>query len=310
MSPPNAASSNATSMPALPPWLDAMLPPGRRMLSIPDARGDAQTMHVIDTGPRQAPVVLMIHGNPTWSFLWRKIIAGCPELRCIAPDLIGLGLSSKPLDPTWHTVEHHVDSLVRLLEALSVRRCVLVAQDWGGPFAMGLAARWSGEVLGVVLGNTAITPLTRKSSTAFHRFARTPVLSDLVFRGLAFPQSMMHRAQGDPSSIRGDVARAYRFPLRVSAERVAPLAMARLVPDGPDHPTTAALVPGHAWARAFDGPAHLVWGMRDPILKRALTKTRAVFKNVEVTETQAGHFLQEEVPAPFCAAIARLANPA
>jgi cis-3-alkyl-4-acyloxetan-2-one decarboxylase len=300
--------SPSETVPPLPPWLDAMLPFARHQLDIEDGRGARQQVHVIDHGARDAPVVVMIHGNPTWSFLWRKVIRALPHLRCVAPDLIGLGLSSKPRDPSWHTVNQHADVLVQVLQALEVRRCVLAAQDWGGPFALALAARWSGTVEGVVFGNTAITPLTRKSSTAFHRFARTPVLSDLVFRGMSFPQTMMHRAQGDPSSIMGDVARAYRHPLFKRGDRVAPLAMARLVPDGPAHPTTATLLPGYEWARAFQGPAALIWGMRDPILGRALRKTAAVFSQVDVVETQAGHFLQEEVPEVFAEAITRLAS--
>jgi len=236
------------------------------------------------------------------------VIHALPQVRCIAPDLIGLGLSSKPSQAQWHTVKQHAESLIQLLDVLKVSRCVLVAQDWGGPFAMALAAQWSGTVDGVVLGNTAITPMTRKSSTVFHRFARIPLLSDLVFRGLSFPQTMMHRAQGDRRSIAGDVARAYRYPMESFQERIAPLALARLVPDGPAHPTTAALIPGYDWARAFNGPAELIWGMRDPILRRALRKTTEVFRQVEVTKTDAGHFLQEEVPQSFSDAITRLTS--
>ena len=306
-------SNPEMKLPPLPPWLTPHFPLDRRVEAVEDLTGATRHVHLVDHGPREAPVALMIHGNPTWSFLWRRVIERLPRLRCVAPDLIGLGLSEKPRDPGWHTVAQHVHILDALVTRLQLRRVILVAQDWGGPFAVGLAARRPELVEGVVLGNTAIATLTRKSSTAFHRFARTPILSDLVFRGLGFPQGFMGPVQGDRRSISGVVSRAYRYPLRDPRDRVAPLALARLVPDGPEHPTTATLAPGYAWARGFAGPAALVWGTRDPILRRALTRTRETFRDVTVTETQAGHFLQEEVPDELAAAIedvrARAAQP-
>ena len=85
-------------------------------------------------------------------------------------------------------------------------------------------------------------------------------------------------------------------------------ALARLVPDGPAHPTTTTLIPGYEWARSFEGPVKLIWGTRDPILSRALYKTTKAFTDVDVTETDGGHFLQEEVPHVFAAAIEQLSG--
>jgi haloalkane dehalogenase len=113
----------------------------------------------------------------------------------------------------------------------------------------------------------------------------------------------LHRIQGDKRSIRGEVARAYRWPLRTWSDRVAPLALARMVPNRPDHRSMKALLAGDAWARAFPGPVALVWGMRDPILGRALRRHERAFPEAPVTRTEAGHFLQEEVPEELAAAV-------
>ena len=246
--------------PPLPPWLTRQFSIDRRVETVEDLSGAKRRVHLVDHGPREAPVALMIHGNPTWSFLWRRVIERLPHLRCVAPDLIGLGLSEKPRDPGWHTVAQHVQTLDALVTQLQLRRVILVAQDWGGPFAVGLAARRPELVEGIVLGNTAIATLTRKSSTAFHRFARTPIVSDLVFRGLGFPQGFMGPVQGDRRSISGVVSRAYRYPLRIPRPR-RPLALARLVPDGrstPPRPRRLLDTPGLAASRARPRLGHVI----------------------------------------------------
>jgi haloalkane dehalogenase len=96
--------------------------------------------------------------------------------------------------------------------------------------------------------------------------------------------------------------------LRKVADRAAPLALARMVPHRPEHPTVAELTEGDAWARSFQGPVELVWGVKDPILGRALWRHRELFPRARVTETPAGHFLQEEVPEEIIAAIRRVAD--
>ncbi len=245
----------------------------------------------------------MIHGNPTWSFLWRKVIAELPELRCIAPDLLGLGLSDHLPRIADHTPARHAEAIAELVEALDLRDLALVGQDWGGPIAMSAAARLGDRVSAVVLGNTAVIVPTRPLRSPFHRFARVPVLSDLVFRGLGFPQIALCLIQGDRSSIGGAVAKAYRWPLRGWRRRVAPLAMARMVPDGPKHFAVPELRRGEAWIRSFEGPVALVWGMNDPILGRLLRRHERELEPARVVRTEAGHFLQEEVPEAIAAEI-------
>ncbi len=290
--------------PALPDWLAAELPYRRGAYQLDHGRDAGRRLHFIDEGGRDAPAVVMLHGNPTWSFLWRKVIAGLPHRRCVAPDLLGLGLSSILPRVADHSVDRHADALVELLDALALPRYVLVGQDWGGAMVTAVGRRRPSQVAGVVLANTSVVVPRRPRGTPFHRFARMPFISSLAFRGLGLPQSALWTAQGDKRSLlTGVAARAYRWPLRRFADRVAPLAMARMVPDGPEHPSMAPLRAGQAWIEDFSGPMALVWGTRDPILGRALPRHERAFPQAPVTTTRAGHFLQEQVPQALVDAI-------
>lgn len=266
------------------------------------ATGD-QKMHVLEWGPATGPAIVMLHGNPTWGFLWRKVVAAIrsrkdgDELRLIVPDLVGLGLSSKPgMDA--HTLEHHGQWLGTLLDDIVPGPLVLVAQDWGGPIGLLAMASRLSRLRGIVLGNTAISPPHDKfKPTLFHRLSQLPIASDLLFVRLGFPLRQLHLSQGDRSSIRGDVAKAYRWPLASREDRAAPLALARMVPNSKDaHPSIPALQITDQVFESVKVPISLVWGMKDPILGRVINHLERKRPDAKVTRTQAGHFLQEEVP--------------
>ncbi len=285
--------------PPLPDWLARMVPFERYRIDV-----GPHAMHVMEQGAGM-PVV-MLHGNPTWSFLYRKVftrLAGA-GVRAIAPDIVGLGLSDKPRAMEAHTLEHHARWFGTLLDELGLERFVFVCQDWGGPIGLRALADRADRVAGLVVLNTAIGPPRPDfRPTAFHRFARMPIVSDLVFRGLSFPQSTMWMAQGDRFSIRGDAARAYRYPLRGLANNVAPLALARMVPDSLAHPSVPALQRCLEFVEGFRGPAAIVWGDRDPVLGRVRSFVERKLPRAHVTRTRAGHFLQEEVPDEIASAI-------
>lgn len=289
--------------PPLPPAAAGEMPFERGAYRLEAGADAGRRVHFVDHGPRGARVVLLLHGNPTWSFLWRKVIARLPELRCVAPDLLGLGLSDTLPRIADHSVDRHAAAVAELVAALDLAGVVLVGQDWGGPIGAAAAAADPARYAGLVLANTAVVLPARLRGTAFHRFARRPLVSDVAFRLLGFPQNALWKAQGDRRSMRGATARAYRAPLAGWRRRVAPLALARMVPDGESHPSVPALRRGEAWAKGFTGPVALVWGERDPILGRALARHREAFPEAPVTATAAGHFLQEEVPDEVAAAI-------
>jgi cis-3-alkyl-4-acyloxetan-2-one decarboxylase len=288
--------------PPLPGWLDRQLPFRRRAAEI-----DGRRVHFIDEGEGQ-PILLM-HGNPTWSYLWRKVIARLRDrFRVVAPDLLGFGLSDKPRTVAEHTVDLHVRTMVRLVDALDLQHLVLVGQDWGGPVACGVGARAPHRVHGLVLANTSVRQPPRPfRPKAFHRLSHAPLISQVIFRGLGFPLPILDRVQGDRRSIGWREKAAYAWPLRRLRDRTAPLALARMVPTGERHPSTPPLDQIGAWVESWHGPAALVWGTRDPVLGRALRRHHEVLPQALVTETTAGHFLQEEVPDELAHAIAHVA---
>lgn len=288
-----------TDPPPLPPFLRGTLPLGRRAYVLERGEDAGRLLHFLDVGREDAQPVLLVHGNPTWSFLWRRVIEGLDgeRFRCLAPDVLGFGLSSKLPRARDHRLERHLAALGEWIGALGLtRELIVVGQDWGGPLAVGTAMRAPVGVAGLVLGNTSVLVPARPRGTWFHRFAQAPLVSDVAFRLLGFPLRALGRAQGDPSSISGQVARAYRWPLRRPWRRAGPLGLARMVPASGDHPSLGPLREIEAWVRAYRGPAALVWGERDPILGRALAKHVEALPQATVTRTEAGHFLQEEVP--------------
>ncbi|HVS02888.1 MAG TPA: alpha/beta fold hydrolase [Thermoanaerobaculia bacterium] len=293
-------------VPPLPEWLADLLPFARFRFAV-EGRG----MHVMTAGTG-APV-LLLHGNPTWGFLWRRVAAALADapLRLIMPDLVGLGLSDKPRDPSLHTLAAHARWLGGLVEALELPPLVFVGHDWGGPIGLRYLADNPRMARGVVLANTvAGPPRPGFRPTAFHRFARMPLVSTVAFRLFGFPQRALHRAQGDPASIRGQIARAYRWPLRRLADRTAPLALARMVPDSLQHPTVPGLERCQRFVEGFSGPAAIVWGDRDPVLGRALGRLQKMLPQAPVTRTPAGHFLQEEVPEAIADAVREVSRQA
>lgn len=288
---------------ALPDFIRAQLPGGFRehMLSVGRER-----MHVLEWGPPDGKPVLMVHGNPTWSFLWRKVVAELANenLRLVCPDLIGLGLSSKP-EIAEHSLDHHSAWLGSAIDQLIPGPMVVAIQDWGGPITLHAMWKRRDRLRGIVLGNTAVSPPAPNfKPTLFHRLSQMPILSDVLFRRLGFPLGVLHASQGDRSTIRGEVAKAYRWPLRDRRDRAAPLALARMVPDSVDqHPSLPALRVTNDLFASIDVPIHIVWGTKDPILGRVINHLERMRPDAKITRTQAGHFLQEEVPRELADAI-------
>ena len=295
---------------SLPAWLQAALPSAGRRLSL-----QGQQVHFLEQG--QGPPVLLVHGNPTWSFLWRKVLRGAERAglpgRLVAPDLVGFGLSDKPRSLSFHTVQRHVEILCELVDALAPGEpWLVVGQDWGGPIGCGVARHLDGQgrLRGLLLANTAVLPPRRPlHATAFHRFSHLPLVSELAFVGLGFPLQALSRVQADPRSIGSFERRAYRWPFRRLVDRAGPLALARMVPHRDGHPSVPALDEIGAWALSWRGPTSLVWGRRDPLLARALRRHREAWPQAVVREVEAGHFLQEEVPEVFVEEMGRLSAP-
>jgi pimeloyl-ACP methyl ester carboxylesterase len=284
----------------LPRWLARMFPEGMRRTMIGG-------VHVAEWGDEGARPVLMMHGNPTWCFLWRKVVRelSSEPLRLVVPDLIGLGCSEKPRDPSVHTLEAHSAWIGAVIDELDLRDLIFVGQDWGGPIGLHALSSRLDRVGGMVILNTVPGPPREGfKPTAFHAFARSRA-ADLVFR-LGFPQNGLFMAQGDKTSIFGRAALGYWWPLRHIRDRVAPLALARMVPDSMHHASIEPLRACQEAVTSFRGPIEIVWGDRDSVLGSVIRHVERLLPHARVTRTQAGHFLQEEVPREIADAVRRV----
>lgn len=265
-------------------------------------------VHVMEQGEGR-PVVLF-HGNPTWGFLYRKVAAelqGEPY-RLIMPDLVGLGFSDRPSQVDDHTFENHARWMAALLDQLDLEDVIAVVQDWGGPIGLHALSQHRGMMTGVVVMNTLIKPPKPGfKPTLFHRVFSTRA-GDFLSRYMGLPQRALGFAQGDRKSISGDVARAYAYPLKRSRDNNAVAALVRMVADDMDHPTVGLQQEVADFITEFDGRSALVWGTNDPVLGRLLRRHERMLPNAKVTATEAGHFLQEEVPAEIAEAIRDVAG--
>lgn len=263
-------------------------------------------IHVLEVGSGY-PLFLQ-HGNPTSGFLYRKIAEELPKdrVRIIMPTLVGLGFSSK-VPASEHTLDNHIRWLNGVLQQLKLTELIYVGQDWGGPSGMGALARSPGLLKGAVILNTGFNaPTGPMELSRAHAAVRTPVVGELVTGVFASIFERLPDLQGDPGSIPEDVQQLYGKPVLDSGNSKAPLAMMRMVPDGVDHPSVPAQRNIEKYVQSLDVPTEIIWGMKDPILAKGLSGMEQNFPNARVTETVAGHFLQEEVPVEIAAALMRV----
>ena len=263
-------------------------------------------VHMLEVGSGYP--VYMQHGNPTSGFLYRKVVEQLPtdRFRIIMPTMVGLGYSSK-VPVRDHTVENHNRWLNAALGELDLDGLIYVGQDWGGIVGVGALSLSPELVDGIVIMNTAIYAPTEKMKVSrLHDMVRTPVIGELLIEVFNSPFDRLDRVQGDPGSITQEVKDLYGRPVRESGNAKAPLALMRMVPHSPDHPSTQPMGALVTFVRGLDVPTEIVWGMNDPIIGRALPAMQEHFPDAHVTQTEAGHFLQEEVPDVIAAAVMRV----
>jgi haloalkane dehalogenase len=265
-------------------------------------------VHVLEVGTGFP--VFMQHGNPTSGFLYRKIAEELPKdrVRLIMPTMVGLGFSSK-VPASAHTVDNHMRWINSVLVQLQLTELVYSGQDWGGPVGMGALSLSPELIKGAVMLNTGFgAPTEPVNLSVPHAVVKIPIVGELMLEVFFSIFGGMHRLQGDPDEFPADVANLYGRPVLESGNAKAPLAMMRMVPDGPDHPSTPAMRTIVNYVGGLDIPAEIVWGMRDPILALGLPAMKQFFPEAPVTETQGGHFLQEEVPVEIAAAVLRVVD--
>ncbi|MEU1203706.1 haloalkane dehalogenase [Nocardia sp. NPDC005825] len=251
-------------------------------------------LHYLDEGPRDGDVVLLLHGEPSWSFLYRTMIPLLVKagLRCIAPDLIGFGRSDKPADRADYTYARHVEWLREaLFDHLDLTGITLVCQDWGGLIGLRLVAEHSDRFARVVVANTGLPTGDAKLTDAFaawQRFSQeTPT----------FPVGGII-AGGCRTTLSPDVVAAYDAPFPDETFKAGARAFPLLVPTRPDDPAAPANRAAWEQLARFEKPVLTAFSDGDPITagghRPFQEKVPGAAGQAHTTITDAGHFLQED----------------
>lgn len=257
-------------------------------------------MHYVDEG--NGPVVVMVHGTPVWSFLYRALIKDLArDYRCVAPDHIGFGLSDKPADASYKP-EAVSKNLSNLINQLGLRDITLIVHDFGGPIGLGYALDHIENIRRLVIFNTWMWPMDdepqaiQMSKLFGSWFGRW-----LYTRVNVSPRFLYPMAFGDKSKLRPEVQRHYVQSTSSPSERIAMWTFAREIIGSSDWYA-------QLWAkrdRLRHVPTLLLWGMKDPAFPpKQLARWQSVLPHAQtVTFPNNGHFLQEEVPDEVLAAI-------
>lgn len=262
---------------------------------------DGLRMHFVDEGPSDAPVVLLLHGEPSWSYLYRHMI---PVLsgagyHCIAPDLIGFGKSDKPVDRATYTYDQHVMWLREFVEALDLHEVTLFCQDWGGLLGLRLVAE-TDRFARVVAANTALPVLRGVEFPEFEPDPDASVDFSGFFEWVAYSQSAVDLdvgqviQAGTATDLTPEVVAAYDAPFPDETHKAGARQFPLLVPTAPDQNEAAWKV-----LEQFDGPFLTIWAPGDPVIPEPMSedfKTRipGAAGQPHSTVEPASHFLQED----------------
>ncbi len=249
-------------------------------------------MSCVDEG--HGPAVVMVHGNPSWSYLYRRVITALSgRYRCVAPDHIGCGLSDKPQQYPY-TLSQHIDNLEALLEERDIQRCLLMVHDWGGAIGMGWAGRHPDRVAGIVVTNTAAFPMPYIPLRL--SVCRVPGLGALLVRGLnGFARPSVQMAVTTP--LTAERAAGFLAPYRSWHDRVALYRFVRDIPMNSRHPSWATLKEVEAGLAGLeDCPMLLCWGGRDFCFNEVFfAEWRRRFPDAQTLYCKdAGHYVLED----------------
>lgn len=289
----------------------ALRTPEERFAGLPDFDypplyaevSDGLRMAYVEAGPADGEPVLLLHGEPSWSFLYRHVVPVLADagLRAIAPDLIGFGRSDKPTEIADHTYARHVEWVRAFVDALDLRGVTLVGQDWGGLIGMRLVPEHPERFARVVAANTALPtgdqPMPPQWLAFRDTILKVPVLD--IARAVQ---------NGCQTKLSDDVRRAYDAPFPSEEFKVAARAMPGLVPTTTDDPATEPNRAAWQWWAASDMPFLCAFSDRDPIMSPLSPLLQRIIPGAAGREhptiAGAGHYLQEDAGAELGRAIA------
>lgn len=252
-------------------------------------------LRYIDAGTGEP--VLMVHGNPTWSFYWHELIRDLePNFRCVAPDHIGCGYSDKPQSYDY-TLDQHIQNLVHLIEHLDLQKITLIAHDWGGAIGMGALVRLKDRFKTIVLLNTAAFPPPYFPFRI--RLCRFPLLGRWAVQGLnLFARSATVMATERRGGLPSAVVSGLLAPYNSWANRIATYQFVRDIPTSAHQSTWLRLAAIEAQLRSLPQKKLLVWGMRDWCFRpECLRRFQDYWVDADVEErANAGHYVLLDEP--------------
>ena len=275
---------------------DAIRAPDELLTGLPDfpfessyREFDGIRLAHLDEG--EGPPVVFFHGEPTWSYLWRKVIPPVRDagFRCIAPDLAGFGRSDKPIDLDWYSYDRHTESMAGLLDHLDLRDATIVVHDWGGIIGLRLAVEHPDRIARMVILDTGLFTGHQKMNDAWMAFRNFVEQTEDVPVGLLVRRACKH----DPGD---EVIAGYDAPYPNAASKAGARAFPLLIPLSPDGPGA------EAGQRALDGlrgdqrPKLVLWADSDPVLPLETGErfANALGTKVDHVIPDASHFLQED----------------
>jgi haloalkane dehalogenase len=250
---------------------------------------DGLRMCHLDEG--EGPPVVFFHGEPTWSYLWRKVISPVRDAgyRCIAPDYAGFGRSDKPIEVGWYTYDRHTELMHTLLDDLDLEDVTVVVHDWGGPIGLRLAAQNPERIARMVVMETGLFTGEQPMSDAWWAFR------NFVERTEDLPIEMLVR-NACARGMDDEVAAAYRAPFPTPESKAGARAFPLILATSPDMPGADEGRRAQEAIQADDRPIFVLWADSDPVLPFKVGEAFAALMGADapVKIEDASHFLQED----------------
>lgn len=262
-------------------------------LEVANGEGGSLRIHYVDEGPADAAPVLMLHGEPSWAYLYRKMIPGIASAgyRAVVPDLIGFGRSDKPSEQSDYTFQRHVDWMTSFIEQLDLRSVTLFGQDWGSLIGLRVAAENMDRFDRIVIGNGGLPTGDQSPGEAFLRWQKFSQTSPQFDIGKIIQGATV-------TSLSDDIVAAYDAPFPDDSFKAGARIFPTLVPTSPEDPAAPANRKAWEMLQKWDKPFLTTFSDSDPITKGGERVLQNLIPGTKgqphITIEGGGHFLQED----------------